>query len=170
MSHIIAIFGRSCVGKSKVAEELARTLSLPVRHCGEAIKDHAKKLGVDVTKLPVDEHQVVDEQTKQLAETCVDGMVIEGSFLDAVLENIPSILLVHLTCEDNERERRFIARSNGQASAQELHLRDTSDIALRDLLYKMSGGSNSSLTIDTTNLGIDEVVQEIISWIHTIGD
>jgi cytidylate kinase len=170
MSHIIAIYGRSCVGKSVVAEELSKALQLRIRHCGEAIKDRAKELGVDAADLPVDEHKVIDEQTRLLAKVCTDGMVIEGGFLDAVLKNIPNILLIHLTCEDGTRERRFIGRPNGQASAHDLHLRDASDIALRELLYKTSGSGNTLLTIDTTNLEVDEVVQVIISWIHTSRD
>jgi cytidylate kinase len=167
MPHVVAIFGRSCVGKSVVAEELARTLKLPVRHCGKIIKGRAKELGIDVTALPVVEHKVIDGQTSVIAKTCTDGIVIEGCFLDAVVGNIPNVLLVHLTCEDSIRERRFIQRSNGQASAHELYLRDASDIALRKLLYKASDSTNNLLTIDTTNLRIDEVAQGIIAWIHT---
>lgn len=167
MPHVIAIFGKSCVGKSVVAEELAITLKLPVRHCGDAVKSRALELGVDVAALPLTEHQAIDQETRTLAEASAEGLIIEGNFLDAVLEGIPSVLFVHLTCEDSTRTQRYIRRSNYQASEQDLNLRDASDAANWKRLYKPPTEIIHELTIDTTNTTVDEVVIKVAEWINS---
>jgi cytidylate kinase len=167
MPHVIAIFGKSCVGKSVVAKELATALNLPVRHCGDAVKVRALDLGVDVTGLPLAEHQAIDQETRALAEKSTKDIIIEGNFLDAVLDGVPEVLFVHLICEDNARAKRFIQRSNDQASEQDLHLRDASDASHREKLYKLPSILRRELTIDTTNITIDEVVRKIVEWVNS---
>lgn len=167
MPHVIAVFGRSCVGKTEVATALATALNLPIRHCGEAIKARARELGVDTNALSLAEHKAVDEQTRASAGASTTEMIMEGNFLDLVLEGVPDVLLVQLTCEDSVRVERFIRRSNNQVSGHELRSRDASDSALRGMLYKAVTVTCNLLTINTTKLGIDEVVRKIIDWVDT---
>jgi cytidylate kinase len=166
MPHVIAVFGKSCVGKSVVAEELAGRLKWLVRHCGEKIKTRARELGVQVTMLPAYEHEAIDDETRSLVGSHINSVVIEGTFLDAVLGQIPDVLFVQLTCEGRVREERFIARSKDHASANDLGLRDASDIAHREMLYNCSIELSQVLTIDTTRRTVDEVVTEIINWLE----
>src|SRR5258708_20637098 len=127
---VIAIFGKSCVGKSEVAAKLAITLSLPVRHCGERVKERARQLGISPTALSKAEHKSIDDETRSLAFTCDREIIIEGSFLDLVLPEASSILFVQLTCDDDERRNRHMSRSLDATVA--LEGRDESDNKLRD--------------------------------------
>lgn len=163
MPHIIALFGKSCVGKSVVADELAERLKWPVRHCGERVKARAEELGVKVAALPVSEHEAIDEETRSLVRTHSGSVVIEGHFLDAVLGQIPNVLFIQLTCEDREREKRFAGRPPNDGSANGLSLRDASDAADREKLYGRPVETVCALTIDTTHRTVDEVVTEIIN-------
>lgn len=165
MPHVIAIFGKSCVGKSVVAKELATALNLPVRHCGDIVKVRALELEVDVTVLPLAEHQAIDQETRELAEKSTKDIIIEGNFLDAVLDGVPEVLFVHLTCEDSARAQRFIQRSNGQASEQDFYLRDSSDASHRERFYKPPSVPRRELTIDTTDITIDDIVRKIVEWV-----
>src|SRR2546425_210946 len=128
-SRVIALFGNSCVGKSEVAAKLAIRLGLPVRHCGELVKDRSKQLGIPASALGAIEHQGIDSETRSLAEKSDNDIIMEGSFLDIVLAGVPRITLVELTCQDDERRRRHAGKLPGRSLR--LRLRDEDDRKLR---------------------------------------
>lgn len=161
-SRVIALFGKSCVGKTEVATKLAITLSLPVRHCGELVKHRAKKLRIQPDALPEAEHKAIDDETRSLALNTDHDTIIEGSFLDVVLAEVPTAILFELTCEDNERKRRYAQKTPGTRST--LKLRDTSDRKLKRALRRTSSNSpvqGEIVSVDTTHLTPDEVVVSI---------
>jgi cytidylate kinase len=165
-SRVIALFGSSCVGKSEVAAKLAIRLSLPVRHCGELVKDKAKQLGIPASALGAGEHQGIDNETRSIAEKSENDMIIEGSFLDIVLVGVPRVTLVELTCQDEERRRRHAGRvPEGSLSFQ---LRDEADRKLRGELQRTGERTDTQpqlserVSIDTTMLTSDEVVSLIL--------
>lgn len=161
MPHVIAIFGKTCVGKSAVAKALARSLNWPIRHCGETIKARARELNILANELPASEHKAIDGETRLLVETMTRDIIIEGNFLDAVLKGVPRVLFVRLTCEDSVRKRRFLDRSENRASDSDFALRDSSDATHRETLYAAPGELEHVLTIDTTGIHVDDVVAEI---------
>ena len=104
--NTIAIFGRTCVGKSTVAQQLAGLIRWPIRHCGEMLKRRAQTAGTSVPNLSLQNHQEVDNETRRIA-TQDTNVIIEGGFLDIVLAGLKNTILVRLTCNETEREQRF---------------------------------------------------------------
>jgi cytidylate kinase len=162
MKMIIALTGSSCVGKSAVARQVGEALNVQVRHCGEVIKTRAKKLGVELSSLSLDEHKSIDAETQAFVLNSNDA-VVEGTFLGHVLCNMENVLIVRLTCKTAERERRYIKRSDNKSEASQLLIRDQADDALSQLLYKKSTQKEDFATIDTTDLSIEDVVERIIT-------
>lgn len=161
---VLAIIGSSCVGKSIVAKEVAAKLSIPVRHCGEVIKSRAKELGINLAELSLDEHKAIDAATYNFALTS-SNVIIEGTFLDCVLHDLPKVFVVRLICDKSERELRFVRRSNDQLHSSLLQNRDNADSLLRQSLYGTTALENNFATIDTTNLSIEEVADRVIDLI-----
>lgn len=165
---VIAIFGKSCVGKSVVATLLSKKMGIPVRHCGRIIRERARSLCISLSNLPASEHKSIDEETIAIATGHQENLIIEGNFLDAVLQGVENILFINLTCEDQERERRYINRlGNHNLDLSSLKARDAADIAHRGSFYTQLK-EIKIFTIDTTSRTIDEVVAEILIKIGEI--
>jgi cytidylate kinase len=165
-SKVIALFGKSCVGKSEVAAKLAFKLSCAVRHCGDQVKARATQLGILASALSRAEHQAIDAETLCLAAKACDDIIMEGSFLDIVLANVPSATLIELTCEDDERKRRYACKA--PRARLTLELRDEDDHKLRIELNRTIERTDSKprvserASINTTKLTSDEVVSLIL--------
>jgi cytidylate kinase len=155
---VIAIVGRSCVGKSTVATILGERWGLPVCHCGESVKEYAKSRSRRVSELTKEDHYSIDEATRRVASS-TKSMIIEGTFLDIVLASIPDVMLIRLTCSETERQRRFANRGSGDPDAY--RERDAGDDALRTLLYDQSGVLSTCGELDTTRLTANEVSDHI---------
>lgn len=161
MNRVFALFGKSCVGKSEIAEKLAQKLNVPVRHCGELVKNRAAQLGISTSKLPDAEHTTIDEETRRLVGDSNAPLVVEGTFLDIVLRGLPNVILVHLTCDKDERARRFTARTPTLGNT--LELRDEADNTLRRQFYSNTEElSEGTLHLDTTRLTAEEAASRII--------
>jgi cytidylate kinase len=158
---IVSIFGQSCVGKSTVAKLLSAELGLPLRSCGEEIKNAAKALGLDFLSLTDEDHREVDRQTLSWAlDKC--SCIVEGRFLDQVLYGLPVMpFSVCLAANADVRYERSSKRSNGSAEANELIKGDRVDSELRLRLYGDKGVLNPSISIDTSNLTVAECVNQI---------
>jgi|ERR1043165_689055 cytidylate kinase len=159
---IIGIFGKTCTGKSSVADVLTAQLDLSVRHCGDAIRSAAEKLGVTPVDLPSDIHKQLDSETRSLAISSA-GLIIDGTFLDYVLEGVPHVLLIQLICSDEVREQRNSLRSRSSMTAAQ---RDLIDERLRQLLYGQSSRAFPARVIDTTFLTVDEVARAVADAIR----
>lgn len=131
---VVAVYGGTASGKTTVAHEIARRLSCTSLHCGERIRQKAAALGVSISSLSIEEHNRVDEETRSIVQLATGVMVVEGSFLDAVLSAVSRVYLVHLDCTDRERCRRFLARADG-VTADAFEERDAHDRADRLRLY-----------------------------------
>lgn len=166
MTSVFALFGKSCVGKSEIADRLAQRLYLPVRHCGEIVKDRASQLGLSTSNLPAAEHTEIDSATRRIVADCDGRLAVEGTFLNIVLRGLPNVTFVHLTCEDEERVRRFVSRHSDRSG--DLHLRDEADDLMRRGLYgETQETSESALHIDTTRFTADEAASLIIRSCET---
>src|SRR6266496_1264569 len=102
---VIAIYGPSCSGKTRLSRELSQKLKLRVRHCGKVVEARAVELGVNVDDLPLVEHQLIDADTRRCAAVD-EGLIIEGRYLDAVLGENQDVTFVRLLCDNSVRERR----------------------------------------------------------------
>ena len=156
---VIAIFGRTSVGKSSVATILGEHLGVPVRHCGESVKEYARQFNRSVSELTSADHQTIDDASRRIAAT-TDRLIIEGEFLDSVLTEVPGVILVRLSCSETERQQRFAGRGSGGDCA--FRARDADDDMLRSRLYGEAGNSPTPVDIDTSGLTADEVAHRII--------
>lgn len=149
----VAIFGISCVGKTTVADGLGVALGWPVRHCSADVRAEAHRRGISPNSLSESIHHQIDGAT--LAAVTAGPLVVEGSFLDNVLAHVKDVLLIELTCENGERERRHTQRG----SRVRLLDRDPEDDALRGRLYHAV--RRPDVRIDTTGRSPAEIVLDI---------
>jgi cytidylate kinase len=164
---VLAIYGPSCVGKSTLARELGRQLGIEVRHCGEALKEHATELGVALDAIPITIHQSVDEETRRLARQASGTVVIEGRYLDLVLSDIPSVRFIRLTCDEATRNFRYSIRESKSIPPRTLQEEDEDDAQARALLY--SGVTRSLgdwMSLNTTQHAPHELVATVLAQIH----
>ena len=162
---IIAIFGKSCTGKTKVADSLAKLMNMAVRHCSEEVTNRAKQLNCSPVEMTIEEHSTIDRKTREIASAINDNHIIEGCFLPYVLYAIPNIFWVGLLCDDVERDRRHKERQNLQQEKQiDLSTRDFSDELLCKKLYRFQQiGSQNIARIDTTSKSIEKITSFIAS-------
>ncbi len=60
---ICAIYGHTWVGKTTVARVVAAELRLPLRSCGNVVRERALTLDAGIRELPDVVHQNIDEET-----------------------------------------------------------------------------------------------------------
>lgn len=159
---VIAVFGKTCSGKTTVSDALAEKLSIHCRHCGSVLKEEASRLGVPPMELILEVHRKIDSETRLLAEKNSDGLiVIEGTFLNYVLKGVPNVVLIELLCEDEVRSIRFVGRGGALGG---MHIRDAADDKLARLLYE-NVAMASTYQIDVTKLSVADVTNQICAKI-----
>lgn len=163
-SIVLAIYGPSCVGKSTLAHELTRQWGVPVRHCGNVVKASATAIGVSPNFLPLELHREIDAETRRLAKLNAGHFVIEGTYLDAVLTEMPQVKFLQLVCDETMRATRFLAKASSQTtSSVTLRDRDEEDNRLRRILYGNRPSVKDWMVLDTTHLAPDKMVSAILA-------
>jgi cytidylate kinase len=148
---ILAIFGRSAVGKTTVAEIIGARLLMPVRHCGLALRAAAAEAGTTIADVDATIHTRVDSETVQWCERYASaGGIVEGRFLDHVLGDDASIRFVAMTATVEERAARLQSRLGRTSSIAELLAVDEADDLFRGNMYGVGPRAAASLVIDTT--------------------
>jgi hypothetical protein len=127
------------------------------------VKRRAAILSVAPIDLPIEEHRVIDEGTRQKCLQATDLLVVEGIFLDQVLRGVFKVRFVRLECNETEREARFtLRRAEQRVMAGGIRRRDEEDGRLREMLY----GSDASwvtnwLVLDSGVATVDELTSAI---------
>jgi cytidylate kinase len=162
---VLAIYGSSCVGKSTLAAELGERWQIPVRHCGAVVKACATELGIAQESLPIDIHKTIDSETRKLAKNTKGAFVVEGAYLDLVLNEVPGVRFVHLRCNNMIRETRFLRRAGALSNTQStLSQRDQDDKRLRRLLYQSVRRIEKPwLVVNTSKSTAAEMVDFVLS-------
>lgn len=157
---VIALTGPSCVGKSVLARELERRLSCPVRHCGAEVHKRAAELGCGVDALPTSVHREVDAETRRFAET-EKRSIIEGRFLEHVLEGVSGVVLIRLECSERVRLERLACRGVGAPS---IEASDSADLRTRKTLYDSAEPRQrkGSLLIDTSDADVCQIATTVL--------
>lgn len=170
---IVCIFGPSYVGKTTVAKRAAAALDLPIRSCGDAVRQMAKSLSLPIDQLPDAAHRAVDAATVDWAVEHRGGCFLEGRFLDAVFDaaGISAILIELWADRDCRLERARIRNGQSTFSADDLVRVDAEETSFRGRLFGRHGIDVPRLAIDTSNRTVDECarhVQEIATtWALT---
>ncbi len=158
MAKIIGIYGKTCSLKSDVAREISRLTGYKVKQPGEAATTYAKVAQLDsALGLPEDKHRAIDSDTLNWANTAPDPVIIiESTLLDAVLQDVDGVFLVHLDSSDEIRKERWEWRKeHGGGRTRQIGVsieqRDKDDLELRIRLYGAGADSRApDLVLETT--------------------
>jgi len=160
LPKVVAIYGPSRVGKTRLATELGRRVDLSVRHCGEEVRARAAKLGLGPGVLPLAEHRAIDAETRRFA--LEQGGIIEGRYLDLALFGIDGVVFVRLRSTEAARVVRSESGLSEDERITRLHTADEHDEDLRRELYKGVIAAVGDLTVDTTDQGPEELAARIL--------
>ena len=167
--RLIALFGPSCTGKTTLARALAHDRGLPLRCCGELIKQQAAQRGVDVTGLSQEDHRDIDQGTR---EWCLSGgvRVVEGRFLDQVLAPVWSpatSVLFEISATGIARARRWAERINSIQTLSDVEAFDSDDLGFRVQAYSGVARVQPDWIVDTTDRSIEACLEEIATRLST---
>lgn len=167
----IAIIGPSCSGKTTTARALAAMLGFPVRHCGVAIKEKARKEGcLSAGQLTLGDHRLVDAETREIAGSA-DHIIIEGTFLDCVVVDLQDIRLIKLDCDYIIRAERHRNREKMDGPTVSLFERDRDDARLRSELFAdVECPVAAHTTIDVADMTPREVANVIARAVGAVDD
>lgn len=111
---VIALSGHSASGKTYLADFIANNLNIPVRHCGEVLKEYAKNKSINFQSLSNADHIAIDQETVAWIKD-VDSLalVVEGRFLRNFLEPCQEFYVYHfeVIAPPPTRVKRFLARN-----------------------------------------------------------
>ena len=158
----MALYGRSCSGKSSTARELSQLLHCAIYSASERVKSRSKELGVAPASLPLTEHQIIDEIMRAAAKSVAASLIVDGSFLDALFYDLRDVCRIQLICSTEERRLRF----NQKCGYDGLDRRDREDDELRRALHGARSSSAAAI-FDTTSKTPGEVAQEVFRWLQT---
>lgn len=166
--HSIAIFGLSGSGKSTVARLLAKELKIPLRECGDFVREVANKKKVAISDVSEDDHRQIDQETCHWVSE-MQGCVVEGRFLDAVLRSIPDqVTVVRLDASADARASRLSKRSGRDVSAADVRAMDDEDGNFRQKMYKECLPLAPHIALDTSGYGPDECLSILMTQLFPV--
>ena len=170
---IITISGKAGSGKSTVAKEVAKKLGLKHYSVGDLMRQLAKEKKMslnELSRLAEEDESIdmeLDKQTIGLREA--DNFVIDGRLTAYFLPYAD--LKIFLDCDDKVRAERILKGNRTDEKSKSLkelikkiRQREQSERKRNSRFYKIDYHDKKlyNLIIDTTNLGITEVVDQII--------
>lgn len=160
---ILAIYGRSAVGKTTVAEIIGTRLQVPVRHCGIALRAAVSEAGGTIAEADATVHARVDRETIEWCERQGRmGGIVEGRFLDHVLAGRAStFLIVAMTASAKERAARLKGRQTQGLGPVDIASIDDAEDLFRLNMYGVTPKAPPTLTIDTTKGTASEWAAEL---------
>jgi energy-coupling factor transporter ATP-binding protein EcfA2 len=156
---VIALYGPSASGKTSIATALKKLLpNAHIRHCGRIAKEAMRRNQARTSIEQV--YQLVDSETRQLAANCQDLMIVEGRYLDNVLDGLPNVYFIKLIILEEERERRLSSKAfHTNSTCDEIQAIDN---YISDSLYpKIKRISKDSLVVSSI-ASVDVVASEIL--------
>jgi cytidylate kinase len=166
---ILCLYGPSCSGKTTAGRAVADRLNLPLRSCGDDVRRAARKLDLAIEDLPDESHRQIDRVTVSWASDH-RPCIVEGRFLDAVFGGaaVPAVLVL-LVASDVHRAARLSAKTVAAADAAQINQVDAQDADFRARLYNAGNEGVPCLTIDTSELTVDECASRIVMMIKEAG-
>jgi cytidylate kinase len=148
---VIGIYGHSCGGKTTIADCIALALGATARHCGDLLRARARQQGVELSALPPEVHNELDDGTRSWVRAAASIAVVEGGFLDCVLAGDPKVILVCVAASEGIRAERWRIRFGVSApeAAKQIRDRFDADATLRRSLYSGITPSLPGLTFNT---------------------
>jgi cytidylate kinase len=168
---IVCILGPSCVGKSTIARRAAAALELPLRSCGDAVREKAEILGLPIEQLPDDAHRAVDAASVVWALERFGGCLLEGRFLDAVFAAAGvSATLIELQANRSSRLARARTRYSVLSfSTDDLDRMDAAEAEFRARLFGRVAEYPTRHMLDTSGLTLDECARRVREIVEASG-
>mgnify|MGYP001596153827 CR=1 FL=1 len=170
---IIAISGKAGSGKSTVAKEVAKKLGLKHYSVGDLMRQLAKEKKMplnELSRLAEKDRSIDMELDKKTIELrAADNFVIDGRLTAYFLPYAD--LKIFLDCNDKVRAERILKDNRDDEKSKNLRelvkkirQREQSERKRYDNLYSIDSHDKKlyNLIIDTTKLGVKEVVDRII--------
>lgn len=159
---IIALFGASCTGKSTIANSLIATHRLPIRRCGDEVRNLSTDRNLQPEQLPLEGHREIDAlSVAWVREHASTAAIIEGRFLDTVLSPVANLIrLIHVSAAWDIRAERLENRRPGIDGQNEVARQDSADEAFREWAY-------SGMTRLVADMNV-ETDREIRVWDHLL--
>ena len=165
MVKVIVLSGVPGVGKSTIAEKLAKKLNADVVHLSKLVIDNKLYISYDkIRETYVIDEEKVSAKIKELINKCRKKyMVIEGHYGELVPKEYIDFFFVlrlnPLILYERLKERKWPERKIKENVAAEILAVPTAN-AISVL------GENKVCEIDVTNKGIEEIVNEILDSIR----
>lgn len=164
----IAISGPVASGTSTAAKALAEKFNLEYHSAGDFFRDYMKKHNIPLPnkeEVPDDVERKVDQGLTSLMAS-QKPVVIDGLYASYFAREMPHVLRVLLTADENVRVNRAVTRKH-------THTETADDIKKRDRAHdlkfrKLYADENFldpkffDLTVDTTDTSIEETVKKIV--------
>ena len=171
---ILTISGLHGTGKSTIGKLVAEKLGIKYYNTGQAFRDLAKEMNLtleDFTKYVENNPDIDKKLDNKIIEIAQKGNIIIDSQLSAfILESIADFKIL-LICPLEIRVERMTERDNESydKKLEETTMREKSELVRYKKLYNIDLkdeekiGKIYNLIIDTGNLTIDEVLEQILT-------
>lgn len=164
----IAISGQIAAGTTTAGKNVAKELGLKFESAGDFFRKYALENNIplhDKTMIPDELDQEVDKSLTKLAQK--GGVVVDAHYIGYFTREMPNVLRVLLTCDQETRIKRALTRTHTHTETEE-------EIALRekgldDKFRKLYADEDFldpqffDLAIDTTNTKTEDVAGKILN-------
>ncbi|WP_069807031.1 (d)CMP kinase [Vulcanisaeta thermophila] len=169
---VVAISGQAASGKTTVARELASRLNYRFVSIGELFRKIAIERGVSLIEL----HRIAERDfsiDRSVDNACIEearrgNVVIEGHLAAWILKDIADVK-IYLKADVDARARRLASRDGRtyEEALNEIRTREESNRRRYMMIYGIDINDLSifNLVIDTTYLGINDVVNIVYTYV-----
>ena len=174
---IITISGLHGTGKSTIAKLIAEKLKLQYYSTGQIFRDLASEMNMTLEEFTkyVEKNPDIDKKLdNKIIEIARQGNIIIDSQLSGYLLKTIADFNILLTCSLETRVKRMLERddSDYEEKLKETLLREKSELQRFKRLYNIDLSvqeqSNQvfDLIINTENLTVEEILEQIISFLN----
>mgnify|MGYP003394342871 CR=1 FL=1 len=169
----IALSGQIAAGTSTASKNVAKKLNLNLESAGDFFRKYVLDNNIplwDKGQIPDNLDQEVDKKLTALAKN--GGYTIDAHYIGYFTKDMPNVLRVLLTCQDEERFKRALSRVHThKETIEDIKKReDGLDVKFRKLYSDeyFLDPKFFTLKIDTTNTTQEEVAKKIIDEFESL--
>lgn len=163
----IIISGPIASGTSTTAQALSQKLGLIYHSAGDFFRKYMLEHNIplyDKTKIPDNLDEAIDKSLTDLAQN--SPVVVDAHYIGYFTRDMPQVLKVLLTCDDQTRIARALARTHTHTETEEeIKKRESGLDAKFRKLYAEENYLDPkffNLVVDTTNTTTEQVAAQIL--------
>lgn len=166
----ITISGLICTGKTSLFWGLQEKLIWPTFSASSFFRDYSRTHNLSLEKAEEQGEVLTKKVDLRIAEMLKisNNIIIEGWLAGIMADQLPDVLRVLLTCQDEVRIKRFAAREKMTEKEAAFHIQEREKNLLKVLqkIYHRNDfidPRNYNFVVDTTNISVDTLVRQILS-------